>query len=91
MTFEPLKDTLDTSLRRSPIRGVALALKVEAICKRILPKWAEMVSFKDGRLVLASPSPTHSQELFLKARELKKVINEQLPARAVEEIKFRIL
>jgi len=89
MTFETLKDTLDTSLRRSPIRRAFLALKVENVCQKVLPDWAAMVSFKDGRLTLASPSPSHSQELYLQARELKKKLNEKIGGRLVEEIKIR--
>lgn len=90
MTFEPLKETLDRSLRRSPVRSAALAIKVENEVKKGAPRWVEMISFKDGKLTLSVPSPSHAQELYLKSRELIRKINEGVGGKTVEKIRFRV-
>lgn len=89
MTFEPLKETLDKSLRRSPVRSAALAVKVENEVEREAPRWTKMISFKDGKLTLSVPSPSHAQELYLKSRELMRKINEGVGGKTVERIRFR--
>lgn len=89
MAFEALEDTLSQAFRRGPIRATVQALRVEEVAKRLLPGWAEMVSFREGRLILAAPSPGHTQELFLQSDELKKKINAELGGKIVEEIRFR--
>ncbi len=90
MAFEALEDTLNQAFRRGPIRAAVLALKVEEAAQKLLPDWAGMISFREGRLLLSTPSPSHAQELFLQADVLKKKINEQLGGRVVENLKFRV-
>lgn len=90
MAFETIEDTLKQAFRRGPIRTTVLALKVEEIAKKTLPAWAEMISFREGRLLLSVPSSSHAQELFLQANVLKKKINEELGGRIVESLKFRV-
>ncbi len=89
MPFEAIEDTLNQAFRRGPIRATVLALKVEEATKKLLPAWAEMISFREGRLLLSAPSPSHAQELFLQSNVLKKKINEELGGKVVEEIRFR--
>ena len=48
-----------------------------------------MISFREGRLLIGTPSPAHSQEIYLQSRELKRKINEGLGGKVVEEIRFR--
>jgi len=50
-----------------------------------------MISFREGRLLIGTPSPAHSQEIFLQSRELKRKINEGLGGKVVEEIKYRVV
>jgi predicted nucleic acid-binding Zn ribbon protein len=89
MTFEPLRETLDKSLKRSPVRSAALAVKVENAVKKEAPSWVEMVSFKDGKLTLSVPSPSHAQEIYIKSRDLTRKINEEVGGKTVEKIRFR--
>jgi len=90
MAFEQLGQSLDHLTRRSPIRSAVTALKVEQETKKHLPPWARMISFREGRLLIGTPSPAHSQEIFLQSRELKIKINEGLGGKVVEEIRYRI-
>jgi predicted nucleic acid-binding Zn ribbon protein len=92
MSFEPLKDTLDKTFKRGPIKATVLALTVEKECKKILPKEleAKMISFRQGRLLIATTSSSRAQELYLQSREIAKKINEGLGKKAVEEIRYRI-
>ena len=89
MAFETIEDTLNQAFRRGPIRATVLALKVEEISRKILPAWAGMISFREGRLLLSVPSSSHAQELFLQSNVLKKKINEELGGKVVEEVRFR--
>lgn len=82
MAFEQIGQSLTHFTRRSPIRAAATAIQVEQEAQKHLPEWAKMISFREGRLILGTPSPAHSQELFLQARELKKKINEGLATAA---------
>ena len=91
MAFEQVGQSLDHLTRRSPIRSAALALKVEQEFQKHLPDWAKMISFREGRLLIGTPSPAHSQEIFLQSRELKRKINEGLGGKVVEEIKYRVV
>lgn len=91
MPFEAIEDTLNQAFRRGPIRATVLALQVEEKTRKILPAWAKMISFREGRLLLSTPSPSHAQELFLQSTILKKRINEELGGKVVEEIKYRVL
>ena len=91
MAFEKIGQSLDHFTRRSPIRAAATALKVEQETQKHLPQWAGMISFREGRLLLGTPSPAHSQELYLQSRELKKKINEGLGGKVVAEVKFRVV
>jgi len=90
MAFEQLSQSLDHLTRRSPIRVAVTALKVEREAKKHLPPWAKMISFREGRLLIGTPSPAHSQEIFLQSRELKRKVNEGLGGKVVEEIRYRI-
>jgi len=89
MAFEKISSLLEHSFRRGPIRSAVLALQVEKETQKHLPDWAQMTSFREGRLNIATPSPAHSQELYLQSLELKQKINEGLGRKVVEEIKFR--
>jgi len=87
--FEPIKETLDRTSRRGPMRGPLLAIQVEKACRKFLPDWAEMISFKEGRLTVSAPSSAHSSELYLQSRELQKKVNEELGGKTVKEIRYR--
>ena len=91
MAFEQVGQSLTHFTRRSPIRAAATALQVEQEAQKHLPEWAKMISFREGRLILGTPSPAHSQELQLQALELKKKINEGLGGRILEEIRYRVI
>jgi len=90
MGFEPIKETIRRSSRRGPIRSALLALNVEKEAGKILPPWAKMRSFREGRLRLSVPSSAHAQELFLHALELRKKLNASLGGKFVEKISFRV-
>ena len=90
MGFESLGKTLERPFRGSPIRPALLALKVEKETQKHLPAYAKFISFREGRITLATPSPAHSQELYLQGRELIKKVNESLGGKAVEDIRLRI-
>lgn len=89
MAFEKIGSSLEHSFRRGPIRSAVLALQVEKEAQKHLPDWARMVSFHEGRLILATPSPAHSQELYLQSSQIRRMINEGLGGKVVEEIRFR--
>lgn len=89
MSFEPLKESLNRSLNRGPLKPIVTALNVEAVAKKVLPPWATPLSFREGRLIIATPSPSHSQELYLQAKRLIKEINEDLGRKVVEQIKSK--
>ncbi|MEX1068291.1 MAG: hypothetical protein WED08_00550, partial [Patescibacteria group bacterium] len=72
------------------IRAAAAALEVEREAQKHLPEWAKMISFREGRLIIGTPSPTHSQEIFLQARDLKRKVNEGLGGKIVEEVRYRV-
>jgi len=91
VAFEQVGQSLDHLTRRSPIRSAALALKVEQESQKHLPAWAKMISFREGRLLIGTPSPSHSQEIYLQSRELKRKINEGLGGKVVEEIRYRVI
>lgn len=90
MSFESLGKTLERPFRGSPIRPALLALKVEKEIQKHLPAYAKFISFREGRITLATLSPAHSQELYLQGRELIKKVNESLGGKVVEEIKYRV-
>ena len=90
MTFESLKESLDKSFIRGPLKPAVLAIKVEEEVEKKAPRWAKMVSFKDGRLTLEVPSPAHAQELYLESRELLKKINEGVGRKVSDKIRFRV-
>jgi len=89
MAFETVGDTLNQSFHRGPIHATVLALKVEVEAKKILPSWATMISFREGRLLVSTPSPSHAQELYLNSAVLIRNINEALGGKVVEKISFR--
>ncbi|MDP1710439.1 MAG: DciA family protein [candidate division WWE3 bacterium] len=89
MAFEKIGQSFEHSFRRGPIRSAVLALRVEKEAQKHLPDWARMISFREGRLLLATPSPAHSQELYLQSLQLRQKINASLQGKAVEEIRFR--
>lgn len=90
MAFESIGETLDATLRRGPTRAAFLALKVEEETKKVLPDWAKFLTFHEGRLVISTPSPTHSQELYLGSAVLRKAINDALGGKIVGELKLKI-
>ena len=87
--FESLKESLEKSWRRSPIKGAVLAVKVEEALKNLLPGDTKMVSFKEGKLVLGASSPQAANDLYLKSRQIKKEVNQKLGAKVVEKIRYR--
>ncbi|MDP2736036.1 MAG: DciA family protein [bacterium] len=64
-------------------------MKVEEALKGLLPPEVQMVSFKEGRLILNVPSASYASDIYLRSREIKKKINESLKSKVVSEIRFR--
>ncbi|OGC54719.1 hypothetical protein A2797_01465 [candidate division WWE3 bacterium RIFCSPHIGHO2_01_FULL_48_15] len=100
MAFESIGSTLSHTPRRSSIRPALLALRIEKEAEKILPAWAKMRSFsarggsafgrREGRLVISSPTPAHSQEVFLYSRQLIKKINEAAGEKVVQEVRYKV-
>ncbi|MEX1061883.1 MAG: DciA family protein [Patescibacteria group bacterium] len=87
--FESLKESLEKSWRRSPLKGAILAIKVEEALRELLPQETKMISFKEGKLILGTSSASQANNLFIQSRQIKKDINQALGAKVVERIRYR--
>ena len=90
MAFEKISQSFEQPFSRGPIRSAVLALQVEREAQKELPEWARMISFREGRLLLGTPSPAHSQELYLQSLQLRRKINISLQGEIVKEVRFRV-
>lgn len=97
MTFAPIGETIKEKAWRGPAKGVYLSLRVEKVLNELFPQLlpqvdnkAKMLSYREGKLTLLTPSSAISQEVYLHSTEFIKKLNESLGGRAVEEIKLKI-
>lgn len=97
MTFAPIAETIRQKAWRGPAKGIYLSLRIEKVLSELLPQLfpsladkIKMLSYRERRLSLLTPSPTVSQEVYLNSALITKRLNESLGGKVVEKVVFRL-
>ena len=89
-TFAPIGETIKQKAWRGPGKGIYLSLRIEKALGGLLPRGVKMLSYREGKLSLLTPSPAVSQEAYLNSAVIIKKLNESLGGKVVEKIGFRL-
>jgi len=97
MTFISVGTTLKQGSILGPGGKTVLNLRIGEEFYRLLPqvhpklaKKVGMYGYREGRLVISTPSPATSQEIFLHSRWIGNALNQKIGKKVVRKIAFRI-